>query len=280
MNNLFVLQAALAGALNADPVLCLAHAAAWLDPLRGEVDEIDTPESEQDSVLVALQILRRAFPESYFDVLQAIRHNATYQQLEGLICAAVQAQGIPLEHLEWIGWGIPLPAYGATLDDPDFYTTHPDVLPVLACFGISPEPNPYDIHIPDIAYKVADFIAEDLLQQAEDHWRQVGWLLKWLFSSSGNSSVDYDHETLSEFQPLSWDREDIAFAREIIQEADTIMQDATAGLEWISQNPTAIEILSRNIRKIYLMKGKNHARYRIEWSGVAECDERTTAPVA
>jgi hypothetical protein len=267
MNNLFVLQSALAGALNADPVLCLAHSAAWLDPLRSEVDEIDTPESEEDSVLVALHILRRAFPESYFDVLQAIRHNATYQQLEGLICAAVQAQGIPLEHLEWIGWGIPLPAYGTTLDDPDFYTTHPDVLRVLACFGISPEPNPYDIHIPEMTYKVAEFIVDDLLQQADDHWRQVGWLLKWLFSLSGNSSVDYDPETLSEFQPLSWDRDDIAFAREIIQEADTIMQDAMAGLEWINEQHDMRVVLQYNVQCIYKQqhyKGKQQ-KMQLKW---------------
>ncbi len=34
MNPLFVLQKTLAAGLAADPVLCLAYAAAWLDPLR------------------------------------------------------------------------------------------------------------------------------------------------------------------------------------------------------------------------------------------------------
>jgi len=138
MNDLVVLQQALAHTINADPVLCLAHAVAWLDPLHGELKDIDMPESEHDTVLVALHILRRAFPEIYFDALQAIRQGASYQRLDHLICDAVQAQGIPLDNLEWIGWGIPLPAYGALLDDPDFYTTHPDVIPVLECFGISP----------------------------------------------------------------------------------------------------------------------------------------------
>jgi hypothetical protein len=32
MNDFFALQTALAHAINDDPVLCLAHAAAWLDP--------------------------------------------------------------------------------------------------------------------------------------------------------------------------------------------------------------------------------------------------------
>lgn len=280
MTALFVLQTALAHTINVDPVLCLAHAAAWLDPLRGDSDDMDMSDSEDDTVFVALHILRRAFPDIYFDALQAIRQGATYSQLDQLICGAVQDQGIPLENLEWVGSGIPLPAYGATLDDPEFYTTHPAVLPLLDCFGIMPEPNPYNMVIPEVTYKVADRIAADLLKQAEDYWQQVGWLLKWVFSSSGNSSVDYDYETMGEFQPLSWDADDIAFAREIIEEADDIMQAVHAGLEWISHNPTVLEVLSRNIRKIYQMKGKKNARYRLEWSGVTERDERGTELVA
>lgn len=276
MNDLFVLQTALATAINADPLLCLAHAAAWLDPLRGDVDDIDMADSEDDTVYLALHILRRAFPDIYFDALQAIRQGASYQLLDHLICEAVQAQGIPLENLKWIGWGIPLPAYGATLDDPDFYDAHPDVLPVLECFGISPEPNPYHIDIPEVTYKVADFIADDLLQQDNDHWRQVGWLLKYLMSSTGNSSCDLDHETMSEIQPLSWDADDIAFAVEIIEEAGGIMSDVHAGLEWLNQNPVAFEVLTRNIRKIYQMKGKKHARHKFEWPRIAGRDERRT----
>lgn len=279
MNDLFVLQTAHAGAMNTDSVLCLAHAAAWLDPLRGDPDDMDMPESEDDTVFVALHILRRAFPEIYFDALQAIRHDSSYQQLDHLICEAVQAQGIPLENLEWIGWGIPLPAYGAVLDDPDFYTAHPDVIPLLECFGISPEPNPYNIVIPEVTYKVADRIADDLLER-EDEWQQVGWLLKWLTSGTGNSSCDHDHESLSEFQPLSWDTEDIAFAREIVEEADGIMADVHAGLEWINQHPAALEALAHNVRKIYQMKGKKHARYRFEWPCIAGSDERGTELVA
>jgi len=278
-NKLVQTYALLAKGLHADPVLCLAHAAAWLDPLRSDSNDMDMPESEDDTVFVALHILRRAFPDIYFDALQAIRHGASYQQLDHLICEAVQAQGIPLENLEWIGWGIPLPAYGAVLDDSDFYTAHPDVIPVLDCFGISPEPNPYDIDIPEVTYKVADMIADDLLKR-ENEWRQVGWLLKWLTSGTGNSSCDHDHETLSEFQPLSWDADDIAFAREIVEEADGIMADVHAGLEWINQHPAALEALAHNIQKIYQTKGSKNARYKLEWPCIAGSDERAAQSVA
>jgi len=280
MNDLVVLQQALAHTINADPVLCLAHAVAWLDPLHGELDDMDMPESEHDTVLVALHILRRAFPEIYFDALQAIRQGASYQRLDHLICDAVQAQGIPLDNLEWIGWGIPLPAYGALLDDPDFYTTHPDVIPVLECFGISPQPNPYNIVIPDVTYKVADIIADDLLKQPENYWRQVAWLIRWVTSSTNNSCVDWDEEMMSSVQPLSWDADDIAFAREIVEEADGIMADVHAGLTWISQNPTSLEVLSRNVQKIYQTKGQKNARYQLEWSCPTQRDERGTQSVA
>lgn len=270
MNPCFVLQKALAAGLAADPVLCLAYAAAWLDPLRGDADDINTGESEDDTVLVALHILRQAFPETYFDALQAIRHGASYTDLDRLICAAISAQGIPLENLEWIGWGIPLPAYGAVLDDPDFYTAHPDVLPVLACFGISPEPNPYSIVIPEVTYKVANLIANDLLKQGEQHWRQVGWLVKWLFSETGNSSCDYDYETLAEFQPLTWEAEDIAFARELIEEADSIMADVRAGLKWVEENPALFVALETNIQRSYKTmaktKGKqDRSKVHLKW---------------
>lgn len=280
MNDLVVLQQALAHTINADPVLCLAHAVAWLDPLHGELEDMDMPESEHDTVLVALHILRRAFPEIYFDALQAIRQGASYQRLDHLICDAVQAQGIPLDNLEWIGWGIPLPAYGALLDDPDFYTTHPDMIPVLECFGISPQPNPYNIVIPDVTYKVADIIADDLLKQPENHWRQVAWLIRWVTSSTNNSCVDWDEEMMSSVQPLSWDADDIAFAREIVEEADGIMADVHAGLTWISQNPTSLEVLSRNVQKIYQTKGQKNARYQLEWSCPTQRDERGTQSVA
>lgn len=251
MSDLFVLQNALAHAINTDSVLCLVHAAAWLDPLRSDPDDGDTPESQDDTVFVALHILRRAFPEIYFDALQASRQGASYTDLDRLICTAITAHGIPLDDLEWIASGIPLPAYGAALDDPDFYTAHPAVIPVLECFGVSPEPNPYPIDVPDCVYTAGHFIAADLQRHDDEHFRQIGWLLHWLFSSSGNSSVDYDYETMCEFQPLSWEADDLAFAIEIIQEADGIMADALAGLAFLTSQPELMQTLQDNAQRIY-----------------------------
>ncbi len=281
MTDFFTLQNALAAAINADPVLRLAHLAAWLDPLwSDDEDDWDMPQDDDGTLTIALRILRRAFPDIYFEALLAIRGGATYQRLDHLICDAVQLQGIPLENLEWLPFGIPLPAYGASLEDPDFYQTHPDTIPVLACFGISPDPNPYNIDIPDVDYKAAAIIADDLAKHPVEGWRQIAWLLRWLFSQSGNSSVDWDYEMMAEVQPLSWEPEDIEFARDIIEEADGIMADVAAALQWISQHPVVLDSLTHNIRKVYQKKGKENARYQFEWQCPAQHDERATQSVA
>jgi len=281
MNELLQTYTLLAASLRADPQLCLASAVTWLDPLwQDDEDDWDVPQDEDGTLAIALRVMRKAFPDVYVRAVEAVRRGASYAELDHLICGAITERGIPLDNLEWIGFGIPMPAYGAVLEDPDFYTTHPDVLPVLACFGVSPEPNPYNILIPDVTYKVADIIADDLLKQPENHWRQVAWLIRWVTSSTNNSCVEWDEEMMSSVQPLSWDADDIAFAREIVEEADGIMADVHAGLTWISQNPTSLEVLSRNVQKIYQTKGQKNARYQLEWSCPTQRDERGTQSVA
>jgi hypothetical protein len=257
MTDLLQTYALLASGLRDDPLLCLASAVVWLDPMwqdacnQGCLEDWDVPHDEDGTLGIALMVARKAFPDVYIEAIQAIRHGATYQQLDHLICGAVQAQGIPLESLEWIEYGIPLPTYGVVLDDPEFYNAHPDTKPVLECFGISPEPNPYHITVTDCAYTAGRLIAADLQQHEQEGYRQIGWLIHWLFSSSGNSSVDYDYETMCEFQPLSWDTDEIAFAITIIEEAETIMADALAGLEFINGQPDVIAALQHNVRRIY-----------------------------
>jgi hypothetical protein len=56
---------------------------------------------------------------------------------------------------------------------------------------------------------------------------------------------------MCEFQPLSWDKDDFAFAIDIIEEADGIMGDALAGLTFLTSHPELMEALQHNIRRIY-----------------------------
>jgi hypothetical protein len=252
MTDLLQTYALLASGLRDDSLLCLASAVTWLDPMWQDADEDwDVPHDEDGTLGIALMVARKAFPDVYIEAIQAIRQGASYADLDRLICGAISARGIPLENLEWIGFGIPLPAYGVVLDDPEFYTAHPDTKPVLDCFGISSEPNPYHIDVPDCAYTAGRFIAADLQCHDNERFRQIGWLLHWLFSSSGNSSVDYDYETMCEFQPLAWEADDLAFAIEIIEEADGIMADVLAGLAFLTSQPELMKALQHNVRRIY-----------------------------
>ncbi|MDX2141378.1 MAG: hypothetical protein SF123_25050, partial [Chloroflexota bacterium] len=140
-----------------------------------------------------------------------------------------------------------------------------DVLPILALFGVAKDANEFDLS--EQVYKVGRLLHEQLIAQDDPAWKQVGWVLGWLFSCTGNSSVDYDWEDMSEFQPLSWEADNVAFAKELIEEADAIMSDADVGLTLLAR-PNVQTALRRNVERVYrhLKKGKSDDRHlRLDW---------------
>jgi hypothetical protein len=182
----------------------------------------------------------------------------------------ISGRGIPLEDIQWMGNGVPMPAYGVTLDNPDFYEAHPDIAPIVRCFGICPGAEPDYIDVPDGAYTAGRIIAADLDKHADERYRQMGWLMQWLFSCSGNSSIDCDDEMMAEFQPLSWEQDELAFAIDIIEEANAIMVDALAGLAFLTDHPELLKALQRNVRRSYkAIDGQNGKRddpaIRLTW---------------
>lgn len=94
-------------------------------------------------------------------------------------------------------------------------------------------------------------IADSLMQQDDGALKQVGWVLAWLFSCSGNTLIDFDDESMMEIQPLSWEAEDVAFAVELIKEADGIIQEVKAGLKQLQENLALIVSLSDNVNEVY-----------------------------
>lgn len=181
----------------------------------------------------------------------SVWQGASYTDIDRLICDGITERGIPLDNLEWIGFGVPMPAYGVELNDPDFYTTHPEVIPILACFGISPESNPYHMTIPDCVYTAGRTIAADLENHPDERYRQISWLMQWLWSSSGNSSIDLSYEEICEFQPLSWEKDEFEFAVAIIEEANSIMSDVLEGMGFLSSQPELLATLQHNVQRIY-----------------------------
>jgi hypothetical protein len=269
MNTITAIYDHLAGALTADPLLLLASAAAIFDPFWDDFeDEIDY---ETDPLTIALQVTRGAFPDIYADAIERMRAGAPYADLDRLLCKAISAKGIPLDDIETIGWGIPLVALGIELEDPEFYAVHSDLLPILAPFGIAtPEGETYSIDIPDCVYPAGHAIAASLHEQHDPALRQVGWLFSWLFSCSGDSLVDQTDESLAEIPPLSWSPDDIAFAIELIDEAEGILRDVQAGVEILKSTPWLQAELERNVAHLYRefkRKGKLDERtIRLAWT--------------
>lgn len=269
MNDLLDTFGLLAVAMLDDPLLTLANAVCWLDPLWEFAD--DDVYEEGDGVGLALCITRSAFPDIYAGAVERIRSGASEKELDSFICGEISQRGIPLDNLEFLGYGIPLTACGIELSDPDLYAARSDLLPLVELFGIRPEPGHYSVEVPECAYTAGRVIADSLVKQADERLQQVGWALAWLFSCSGNSLVDFDDESLSEIPPLSWDENDLAFAIELIEEADGIIGDVNAGLTLLEENPILFAALEANVQRTYKtiakQKGKqDEPRIRLEWA--------------
>lgn len=278
MNDLQQVYDYLNQGMQSDSLLCLAQAVCWLDPLWRGYDE-DFYQDPDGILSMALIVTRQSFPDLYVDAVDKIRQGASYDQLDSLICEGISAMGIPLDNLEYLPYGIPLPAYGIMLDDPEFYVDHPDAVSVLACFGIEPLPNQLNIDIPASAYTAAEMIATDLAERREEGYQQVAWLLRWLFGMSSNSIIDWHHEIMVEIEPLSWEANDLEFAHVMIEEADEIMGKVIAGLSWLTSEPAIMQSLQDNIHRIYKIiqkKGRNNdaPNIRLKWLDLTIRTER------
>ena len=258
MNPLTSMFDQLAVSLTADPLLLLASAVAAFDPFWNTFDAEDI-DYDTDPLHIALQVTRGAFPDIYAEAVERLRAGASYQEMDRLLCKAISAKGIPLDDLDVIGWGVPLNAIGVDLEDPEFYAVHTDLLPILAPFGIDlPEGETYSVDVPECVYPAGRAIAASLLEQTDPALRQVGWAFGWLFSCTGNSLIDYTDEALSEIPPLSWSAEDVAFAIELIEEADGILRDVQAGIDHLKQSPEMRAALERNVRTLYTVLARHN----------------------
>lgn len=280
MNDLLQTHAFLNQVVQGDVLLCLAQTVCWLDPLwRGHEHDDFYYHDPRDLISEALIITRKCFPDLYVDAIDKLRQGADYETIDTLICEGVSATGIPIDALEHLPFGIPLPAYGVELEDPEFYANYPDVIPILELFGISPLPNPHNIVPAQCVYQAAGMIADDLLLQEDERYQKLAWSISWLFSCSGNSLVDWSFEMMCEVEPLMWTAKDIEFAYVMIQEADDIMSKALDGLVWLTEQPAVVKNLQENIHKIYKAiqkKGNNDdvPNVRLRWHNPTIYTER------
>ena len=215
-----------------DPVLALANVVVWLDPAW----DADQNVFEDDSDEQALWIVRQNFPSLYAEVIQLLRNGPTHADIERRICTTLTQMGIEINALEDMAYGIPLTAVGVNISSLETYEIHPDLKAIVELFGLQPDENVFGVAIADVAFQTGRSIAETLSHHAEYEWRQVGMALAWIFSCSGNSLIDYDMDELYEMESLEWTPHDIAFAIEMIAEADRMMAEVVAGLALLEQD--------------------------------------------
>ncbi|MBK8139506.1 MAG: hypothetical protein IPK52_27465 [Chloroflexi bacterium] len=260
----------LSEALTRDLLLLLASAVATFDPYWNSIDEEE--DYDDDPLNIALRVTRGAFPDVYAAAVDRLRTGALSTELDRLICGAITAKGIPLDDLYSMTWGIPLPAFGADLTAPEFYETHPDVLPLLSLFDIGLPDDEYSgVDVPAQAYDLGRVLASSLHEQGDPALKQVGWLIGWLFSCTGNSLVDCTDEVLADLEPLSWSKDDVEFAIEMVAEADGIMADAMAGLAWLARSLEFLTAIKQNvacIRQTHKKGKRNGSRVELEWPGL------------
>jgi hypothetical protein len=268
VNALLAATVALARAMTRDPLLLLVSAVATFDPLWNVIQDDD----DADPLTIALHITRDAFPDIYAEAVERLRAGSSALETDRWLCGAISAKGIPVDDLERLGWGIPLEPVGIALDEPEFWSMHGDMLPALAPFGIRlPDDDGAqdEVVIPADAYAVGSAISGSLLAQPDAALNQLGWLFAWLFSCSGNSLIDLTWEELAEYPPLLWCERDIAFAMEMIAEADEIagcFQPALEGLTDWSELLTALDTNITIVRDTIMKEGVDRERiYDLAW---------------
>lgn len=247
MNVLLETYALLGEAMLGDPFLTLVNAVTWLDPLWQIPEDYEYEEGNEGEI--ALHITRGIFPEIYVGAVEQIRTGITFAQLDKYVCREISKRGIPLDSLEYLAYGIPLPAHGVDLTEAALYSARPDVARLLALFGVGPEQEAYHVEVPNRVYILGRILAYSLVKQKEACWQQVGWALAWLFSCSGNTLIDCHDDALAEMPPLPWDIESVEFAVALIEEADGVLKDVDAGLTMLAAHAAALHILTQNVNR-------------------------------
>lgn len=298
LHNLLLAHRLTFQAVSRVPLSGLALAVAWLDPvlaLSKQHDlDIDGWDETQEFIQM-LEITRTCFPTIYAQAVQRLRR---HEPVMDFVYEEISKEGILVNEFEYpFSWGIPLPCYSATWEEPEWLEYHPEAEPALALFGVRIDEENGRIDCPDTASMVASALLDNLENEEPPGWECIANLIRWLWGLSGNSLVDWDEETLYSVQPLSWTPDDVAFARLLIEEAEKIYESAQSGIRLLKLSETARTALETNIRQIqpqlpqevhlhdlahlHIARGVDERRgraCRLEWPDVADSAERAAAP--
>lgn len=280
---LHTLWPGLLDALRSHPRARLALAAAWLDPLllvdHDTLDEYPyytggLPD-EQAGLLYALDIARRCLPELYAATLDRTRRGATPDELEDAFCQALKARYdfMDIDSYEELSYGVPCAWSGLEPWDPNFPDHYPELEAILRdAFGLRRHEADDEFAPGDLsaARDAALLLVRSLAAEQRQPCADLGCLLLWLFSLSGNSLVDHTAEEYAEmgYEPLDWHPtvlDNVALAH---RQAALIVEAANRALDHLRQDPQLAAALRRNARRaLYLLAKGDHCHARFRWPG-------------
>ena len=230
-----------------DPQTLLALTVAWLDPLAilkdhdvlADEDLIDFHYAG-DTIGEGLYVTRNCFPDIYARAISQVREGREIREVLDFIDDEIERQtNIPTSQYDTghaYAYGIPVPWYGFDMDDPDFRRHYKEEWHLIQLFGGEIEVDEGNsimtpMNLPDNIGLIAYVLRWSLFDYRHSPLHETLMnAIAYVFSCSGNSSVDYSHSVGCEFQPLQWTPEDVEFAQIICQEAEAIMSSAHVGL--------------------------------------------------
>jgi len=239
--------------------LALLQAVAWFDPQALQNVQLEPNYDDSDEDLLSMSICRSLFPDVYGQINRLrLQGHSNKQQATYLLDGINQHLINPLRYLSDITGGVPIAWLGIDRRDIQNYADCACYRSIYQRFGITISSDDDDHNPWNEAQKIADLLSNSLNEHATDDHQGLAALLGWLFSTSGNSSVDYDYETADEghTEALEWTADNITQVNEITQEAHLWLKQAEHGSRLFKADASFRRQLSKNIKviKTYLKK--------------------------
>lgn len=249
-----------------DPVLAIQNAMSWLCPHVAVGDDAWNWSNDemQTEIVCAMLTCRTLWPPLYQAAFEAVNQQTVFDQkaLESIYWLLVN--GISLEigpHMEiWelsqMAYGVPVVGFGCDIFDDEFMHDEDDLAGLLADLGIDLD---WNYEAMKIKYKVVNDLQISLLGSkpqlpaGDPTPRQaLGWLLAWMFASTGNFLSDTSPDSVMQggWERIPWTGADIDFMRNEHEMAYCIYQTAQLGHDLLLHRPEWREALLKNWKRI------------------------------
>lgn len=199
-------------ALAQDPVMGLAVATAWLNPLHMEQADQDEYElagfyggwDAEDAAGVfrlALSIARDCFPKLYADLIKGMVCGWSYRDLSKTFCEGVKKRypHIPLSTMYDITQGIPMEFMGMGWLTTEPEMPFPELVEIVQKLFWAQEYEPEDHEVlHDAGWPIAKALVRSLVAQDRQPYADLALLFLYLFEATGDTLIDMTYEDYAE----------------------------------------------------------------------------------